>query len=111
MTVATATWLVAARLSGGTPGAAGGLASASVQQEGGDRAPYFAFFARPLVLRAAPRPRAALPLAPAERLPVSFEKASMTLPAILSTVPSALSRDPDFITSRPFAFTTQRPAD
>jgi hypothetical protein len=65
---------------------------------GGDRTLYFACFARPLVLRVAPRPRAALPLAPAERLPVSFEKASMTLPAILSTVPSALSRDPDFIT-------------
>jgi hypothetical protein len=54
---------------------------------GRDRAPYFVCFARPLLFRIAPRPRAALPLAPAERLPVSFEKASMTLPAILSTVP------------------------
>lgn len=63
---------------------------------------YFRCFARPLVLRAAPRPRAALPLAPAERLPVSLAKASMILPAILSTVPSALSRDADFIASRPF---------
>jgi hypothetical protein len=41
-------------------------------------------------------------LAPAERLPVSFEKASMILPAILSTVPSALSRDRDFMACRPF---------
>jgi hypothetical protein len=32
-----------------------------------------------------------------------LREASMTLPAILSTVPSALSRDPDFITPRPFA--------
>jgi hypothetical protein len=63
---------------------------------------YLARFARPLVLRIAPRPRAALPLAPAERLPVSFANASMTLPAILSRVPSALFRDPDFMAPCPF---------
>jgi len=63
---------------------------------------YLARFARPLVLRMAPRPRAALPLAPAERLPVSFANASITLPAILSRVPSALSRDLDFMDPGPF---------
>jgi len=46
---------------------------------------------RPLPDRAAPRPRAALPLAPADRFPVSFENASRIRPAILSTAPSALS--------------------
>lgn len=54
------------------------------------------FFARPFAVRALPRMRAALPLAPAERRPVSFEKASRTRPAVLSTKPSPLSRDADF---------------
>jgi hypothetical protein len=43
-----------------------------------------------------PRARAALPFAPADRLPVSFDHSSRTRPATLSTKPSALSRDPDF---------------
>jgi hypothetical protein len=38
-----------------------------------------------------------LPLAPADRFPVNLENASRTRPANLSTVPSPLSRDPDFI--------------
>jgi hypothetical protein len=40
-------------------------------------------------------------LAPVERLPVSFAKASMTLPTIVSTLPSALLRDDDFATADP----------
>jgi hypothetical protein len=38
-----------------------------------------------------------LPFAPADRFPVSFAHSSRTRPATLSTKPSALSRDPDFI--------------
>ena len=96
---------VAASFTSG-PHVADTLDSAVVGARGGEAGrqsvPYFLFFARPLVPRVAPRPRAVLPLAPAERFPVSFEKASMILPAILSTVPSALSRDPDFMACRPF---------
>src|SRR5215211_3545822 len=47
---------------------------------------------RPVADRPAPRPRAALPLTPADRLPVSFENASSTRPASLSTAPSTLFR-------------------
>ena len=43
---------------------------------------------RPRMERPAPRPRAALPLAPADRLPVSLGKASRIRPAILSSVSS-----------------------
>jgi hypothetical protein len=53
--------------------------------------------ARPFEVRQLPRARAALPLAPADRFPVSLENASRTRPANLWMVPSALSRDPDFI--------------
>ena len=59
-------------------------------------------FSRPRMERPAPRPRAAFPLAPAERFPASFENASSTRPAILSSAPSVLSRLPDFATSAPF---------
>jgi hypothetical protein len=51
---------------------------------------------RPLADRPAPRPRAAFPFTPADRFPVSFEKASSTRPAILSSAPSALLRLADF---------------
>jgi hypothetical protein len=53
--------------------------------------------ARPFAVRPLPRARAAFPLAPAERLPVNFEKASSIRPADLSMKPSVLSRRPDFI--------------
>lgn len=52
------------------------------------------FFARPFAVRPLPRARAALPVAPAERLPVNLEIASRIRPANLSTKPAALSRDP-----------------
>ena len=54
---------------------------------------YFALdLDRPVAERAAPRPRAALPLAPADRFPVTFENTSRTRPAILSIAPSTLFR-------------------
>jgi Domain of unknown function (DUF6458) len=55
--------------------------------------------ARAFEVRQLPRVRAALPLAEAERLPVSFEYASMIRPTALSTKPPVLSRDADFIAS------------
>ena len=64
----------------------------------GDRTLYFASFARPLALRVAPRPRAALPLASAERLPVRFEKAFQDPAGNLVDGPLGRIRDPDFIT-------------
>jgi membrane protein len=50
---------------------------------------------QPFAVRPRPRARAALPFPPVERLPVSFEKVSSTRPAILSSVPSVLSRRED----------------
>jgi hypothetical protein len=57
----------------------------------------FLLFARPFADRPVPRPRAALPLTPADRLPVSFEKSSRARPAILSRPPSALFLFADFL--------------
>ena len=53
-------------------------------------------FIRPFVDLAAPRPRAALPFALVERLPVSFPSSSATRPTSLSSLPSALLRLADF---------------
>jgi hypothetical protein len=61
---------------------------------------------RPFADRAAPRPRAAFPLAPADLFPVSLENASRIRPATLSTAPSVFSRRPDLAIPRaPFRYT------
>jgi len=54
------------------------------------------YFRLLLADRACPRPRAALPFAAVDRLPVTFDHASSTRPATLSSVPSALFRRLDF---------------